>query len=74
VSAKLDGERVADTDGAAVRLRGHHLICLQFFRGEGYSPEFVENLAHVITNATESGALVVAGADRVCAACGGAAP
>ena len=27
-----------------LRLRAHHLICLQFFKGEGYSLEFIENL------------------------------
>jgi uncharacterized protein len=52
-----------------VRLRGHHLICLQFFRGEGYSEEFVENLGHVIDRATGEPALIVAGIDNVCAAC-----
>lgn len=52
-----------------VRLRGHHLICLQFFRGEGYSQEFVGNLAHAIERATGERALIVSGADSVCAAC-----
>lgn len=57
------------TTKPAVRLRGHHFICLQFFRGEGYSEEFVENLAHVVARATREPALVVAGIDNVCAAC-----
>lgn len=52
-----------------VRLRGHHFICLQFFRGEGYSDEFVENLTHVIQRAAREPALVVDGIDNVCAAC-----
>jgi uncharacterized protein len=51
------------------RLRGHHLICLQFFRGEGYSAEFVANLEHVVERAQTEGALIVAGIDNVCAVC-----
>ena len=54
-------------------LRAHHFVCLQFFRGEGYSPSFVENLAGVIERATDSPALLVEGADDVCAACPGLA-
>jgi hypothetical protein len=54
---------------APVRLRGHHLICLQFFGGEGYSAQFVENLTHVVDRASREGALVVRGIDNVCAAC-----
>jgi len=54
---------------APVRLRGHHFICLQFFRGEGYSDEFVENLAHVVERATTDRALIASGVDNVCAAC-----
>ncbi len=52
-----------------VRLRGHHLICLQFFAGEGYSAEYVENLCHVVERASREPALVVEGIDNVCAAC-----
>lgn len=52
-----------------VRLRGHNFICLQFFHGEGYSAEFVDNLAHVVGRATTEPALIVAGVDNVCAAC-----
>ena len=67
------GAAAAGTAGAAagapVRLRGHHLVCLQFFRGEGYSEAFVENLRGVIERAATAPALVVAGADEVCAAC-----
>ncbi len=48
------------------RLRGHHLICLNFFRGEGYSQEFVENIKKIL----ESSSLqVVFGADDVCLKC-----
>ena len=57
-----------------VRFRGHHLICLQFFRGEGYSATFVENLGRAIERAAEKPALLVEGADDVCAACPGLAP
>jgi hypothetical protein len=63
----------ATTGAEPVRLRGHHFICLQFFRGEGYSATFVDNLSRVIERAAENPALLVEGADDVCAACPGLA-
>ena len=27
-----------------MKLRGHHLICLHYYRGEGYSNAYVEHL------------------------------
>jgi hypothetical protein len=53
----------------SVPLRPHHLICLQFFRGEGYSEEFIENLGRTFTRLQTEPARIVAGADVVCAAC-----
>jgi hypothetical protein len=47
-------------------LRGHHLICLNFFRGEGYSEEFIENLYEVIKIEKIE---IVTGADEVCRKC-----
>jgi len=47
-------------------LRGHHLICLNFFRGEGYSEEFIENLYAVIKKEKLE---IVTGADNVCMKC-----
>ena len=47
-------------------LRGHHLICLNFFRGEGYSKEFIENLYDVIKKESIE---IVTGADDVCGKC-----
>jgi hypothetical protein len=55
----------------STELRGHHLICLQFYRGEGYSGEFVTNLQRVRDAAVHTPALVVSGPDDVCAACPG---
>jgi hypothetical protein len=54
-----------------VSLRGHHFICLQFYRGEGYSAAFVENLTGVVAVAAEGPAVLVEGLDSVCAACPG---
>ncbi len=50
-------------------LRGHHLICLHFFRGEGYGAAFVENLERVIDRAKREGIRVQNGADDVCIKC-----
>ncbi len=50
-------------------LRGHHLICLQFVRGEGYNAQFVENLKTVL-QAAEVGEIVIKnGADDVYGKC-----
>lgn len=50
-------------------LRGHHLICLHFFHGEGYTEEFVAHLIRVIEGARSGGGQVSPGADDVCGAC-----
>ncbi len=55
----------------SAQLRGHHLICLQFYRGQGYSDEFVANLERVHDAAADTPALVVSGPDDVCGSCPG---
>lgn len=49
------------------KLRGHHLICLHFFRGHGYDRGFVENLKRIL--ATVCVVEIVSGVDDVCEAC-----
>ncbi|MFO0752165.1 MAG: DUF1284 domain-containing protein [Thermodesulfovibrionales bacterium] len=51
------------------RLRGHHLFCLHFYSGEGYTPAFVENLQQVLSAVERGGAEAVIGADAVCTQC-----
>ncbi len=48
------------------KLRGHHLICLNFFRGEGYSEDFIKNIYSVIG---KENIVIVEGPDEVCARC-----
>ncbi len=48
------------------KLRGHHLICLNFFRGEGYSEDFIRNIYSVIGKKSIE---IVEGPDDVCARC-----
>lgn len=53
-----------------LELRGHHLVCLQFLQGEGYSREFVQNLVEVVARAEQGEEIrIVAGPDDVCRAC-----
>jgi len=53
-----------------VKLRGHHLVCLHFYRGAGYSEGFVRHLSELLARAEWGEAVeVVAGPDDVCAAC-----
>ncbi|MDW7727331.1 MAG: DUF1284 domain-containing protein [Candidatus Methanoperedens sp.] len=48
------------------KLRGHHLICLHFFKGEGYSEDFIKNIYNVLLNQKMQ---VADGADDICAKC-----
>lgn len=53
-------------------IRGHTLLCLQGFRGEGYSPDFVENMAAIHRAVTDDPARtvrVIAEPDAICGAC-----
>lgn len=50
-------------------LRGHHLICLHFFSGEGYDEVFVRNLKYVLQKAENEEIEVTDGADDVCIKC-----
>lgn len=52
-----------------IYLRGHHLICLHFFTGEGYNKAFVENLYTVIDRAKDEIIFVAEGADEICKKC-----
>jgi len=53
-----------------IRFRGHHLVCLHFFAGEGYSSKFVDNLRHLLQSVGRGGEItVVEEADDVCRAC-----
>jgi hypothetical protein len=53
-----------------IKLRGHHLICLHFFKGEGYNPEFIKNLMEIFKRVGAGEELeVCSGADDVCKMC-----
>lgn len=59
-------------DEPIIALRGHTLLCLQGFRGEGYSPAFVDNMAaiHAALAANPDRLIRLhAEPDTVCAAC-----
>lgn len=51
-----------------IRLRGHHLLCMLTFVGEGYSPRFVANYAKIIRRMKAGEpVLIVQGPDDICA-------
>ncbi|CAG0975321.1 hypothetical protein METP3_01748 [Methanosarcinales archaeon] len=52
-----------------VKLRGHHIICMQFFKGEGFGKIFMENLIKVLEAAESEGVDLVDGVDDICILC-----
>ncbi|MDI6907412.1 MAG: DUF1284 domain-containing protein [Thermoanaerobacterales bacterium] len=54
-----------------VKLRAHHLLCLDQFRGLGYSPFFVANFRRVQQELADPETMVeiTAGPDGICMAC-----
>jgi uncharacterized protein len=53
----------------ALRIRGHHFLCLLTYKGLGYTPAFVENLSRV-AEAINAGqrVMLVSGPDDICEA------
>ena len=55
-----------------IRLRAHHLLCIQKFVGEGYDGVFTQNLAKIVTYLRahpETEITVIEGCDEVCKSC-----
>lgn len=53
-----------------IKLRGHHLICPHFFKGEGYNPEFIANLGEILKRVGSGEEIKIhSGADDVCKKC-----
>ena len=52
-------------------IRPHHLLCLQFFEGKGYSEEFVENMTeiHRTLHSENPTVIITEGVDDLCRKC-----
>lgn len=50
-------------------LRGHHLICLHFFNGEGYDSQFIDNLRSTLREIEARSVEICSGADDICRKC-----
>ena len=50
-------------------LRGHHLICLHFYGGEGYDRDYIDNLERTLEEIRREGVVVLEGPDDVCRPC-----
>lgn len=55
-----------------IRIRPHHLLCIQGFRGQGYSPTFIANMARLkemLQEAPDTPVQITNGTDDICAFC-----
>ena len=52
-------------------IRPHHMLCLQFFEGKGYSDEFITNMADIknILDRENPYVEIVSGVDDLCVKC-----
>lgn len=69
---KLKSETASEHKPAPLKIRAHHLCCIQGFQGFGYSPAFVANMRAVISDleALPSRPLkLVTNCDAICISC-----
>ncbi len=61
-----------DVGSVPIRIRAHHLLCIQGFKGLGYSKEFTENMTRItkkIRQNTYSCIKISSGVDSICEYC-----
>ncbi|ROR31785.1 hypothetical protein EDD66_101403 [Mobilisporobacter senegalensis] len=52
------------------KIRAHHGLCLAFFKGEGYSSDFVNNMKEVIEKLSEDPIITITTSlDDICISC-----
>lgn len=55
---------------AFLHIRAHHLLCMKYFKGKGYSKEFVANFYEVIKKLNDNPAIRVTNyPDIICSKC-----
>ncbi|MBP1946335.1 DUF1284 domain-containing protein [Methanobacterium petrolearium] len=55
-----------------IRIRAHHLLCMQGFQGFGYNKKFTENMAQIIEKTIKNSSSfiqVMIGTDSICQMC-----
>ncbi|MDI6841061.1 MAG: DUF1284 domain-containing protein [bacterium] len=55
-----------------IRIRGHHLLCIQGFQGYGYSPKFVANMNKIVRSINSTPELLIEvtdDCDDICIPC-----
>lgn len=55
-----------------MRIRAHHLLCMQGFQGYGYSEDFSKNMAEIVKtlkNSPKYKIEIITGSDVICACC-----
>lgn len=61
-----------DVGSTPIRIRAHHLLCMQGFQGLGYNKEFALNMSQIIEKTLQnpfSLIKVIIGADAICECC-----
>ena len=65
-------DMVHENTSGPIKIRAHHLLCLQGYQGYGYSKDFVENINKVIRQVRTNPDLIIevtAQNDIICAGC-----
>jgi uncharacterized protein len=68
----LKSKEIGGTNPDTIRIRAHHLLCIQGFQGKGYSAEFVENMRQKIDflkNNPSKRVQITDEWDEICASC-----
>ena len=53
-----------------IKLRPHHLLCIEFFEGKGYDLKHIENMYHVINCLNEEDSFMLTESlDDICSCC-----
>ncbi|ADI74364.1 protein of unknown function DUF1284 [Methanohalobium evestigatum Z-7303] len=54
-----------------IKLRAHHLLCIQGFQGYGYSQDFIKNMKYIINCLNSHGSLIdiITDCDVICSFC-----
>ena len=61
---------LSDKSKTSLHIRAHHLLCMKYFKGKGYSKEFVSNFYEIIKKLDDNPTIkVINYPDIICSPC-----